>query len=301
MPDRRLNAKLNKKEVLYGEDEDLASSPFIQLAKSTRHNSSLGHVHYDSSLIKGKKRMLHEDDYSSDDDVYDCNVTDESQVGNDLKHDKVNYSLASPPPRPIKSNLKSFNSKLSTTNDCLTDTSNQFITTALPQPVQHLIELHDAIEKAMRIHLSTSNSLPVPVIIQHSSNLGHSNQPTFSSLLSYFPNSIIYRYNSLIDLTTLSKLIKSTTAKNLNAQTLSRLRYLWNDDLGYVISTTRGTEYAIGIEVALDNYDQSAQGAIGVMRNFVRAKDAWFKESENRKNTILKRAQIWVNEQFEVS
>ena len=43
MPDRRLNAKLNKKEVLYGEDEDLASSPFIQLAKSTRNSSSLLH------------------------------------------------------------------------------------------------------------------------------------------------------------------------------------------------------------------------------------------------------------------
>ncbi|TIB76765.1 hypothetical protein E3Q23_01700 [Wallemia mellicola] len=199
------------------------------------------------------KSLLIEEDVVDDIDEDIYTATTSSPSG---------YTLKAPPPRQL-TRQKSSN---------------------LPVAVSSLLDLHNAVENAFRIHLSTCSTIEQPAIT-------HKGQ------------SAIYRYPSLIDLSTLSKLVASSGKKNLNSQSLSRLGYLWNDDIGFIISTTRSNDYSIGLEVAIDSPSTStspAKGAIAVMRDFTNAKNHWLNQTQFRKQKVLERAQVWVNEQFEL-
>lgn len=199
------------------------------------------------------KSLLIEEDVIDDIDEDTYTATTSSPSG---------YTLKAPPPR------QSIHQKSSN----------------LPVAVSSLLDLHNAVENAFRIHLSTCSTIEQPAIT-------HKGQ------------SAIYRYPSLIDLSTLSKLVASSGKKNLNSQSLSRLGYLWNDDIGFIISTTRNNDYSIGLEVAIESPSTStspAKGAIAVMRDFTNAKHHWLNQTQFRKQKVLERAQVWVNEQFEL-
>ncbi|TIC66017.1 hypothetical protein E3Q02_02037 [Wallemia mellicola] len=199
------------------------------------------------------KSLLIEEDVVDDIDEDIYTATTSSPSG---------YTLKAPPPRQLTRQKPS----------------------NLPVAVSSLLDLHNAVENAFRIHLSTCSTIEQPAIT-------HKGQ------------SAIYRYPSLIDLSTLSKLVASSGKKNLNSQSLSRLGYLWNDDIGFIISTTRSNDYSIGLEVAIDSPSTStspAKGAIAVMRDFTNAKNHWLNQTQFRKQKVLERAQVWVNEQFEL-
>ncbi|TIB32887.1 hypothetical protein E3P86_03059 [Wallemia ichthyophaga] len=235
---------------------DLQDSPFFKLAQQTRNTPA----------NKGKRRLLDEDLPSSDEEDFN-----EPQPTTSSSH-CPSYSLNAPPARPTRSKLNS----------------------RLPVAVESLIDLHNAVENAFRIHLSTSSALPPPLIMPFS----ESHRAGHSSLKTYKQGLHILRFDTLIDLDTLSKLVASASSKNLNPATLSKLKYLWNDDIGFIIATTRVKEYSIGMEVAIEE-KKTAKGAIGVMRDFARAKDEWFRQTDRRREIVTERAKAWVNEQFE--
>lgn len=238
---------------------DLQDSPFFKLAQETRNTPA----------NKGKRRLMDEDLPSSDEEEEENAFTGTSSP------QSSSYTLNAPPARPTRSKLTRQHSRL-------------------PVAVESLIELHNAVENAFRIHLSTSSALPPPLIMPYSEThrAGH------SSLKTYTDGLYILRFDTLIDLNTLSKLVASASAKNLNAATLSKLKYLWNDDIGFIIATTRVKEYSIGMEVAIEEKN-TAKGAIGVMRDFARAKEEWFRQTDRRREIVIERAKAWVGEQFD--